>query len=85
MALRQLHTAETMFIDNGITDGSVFPPSADAVHDAISASAVTDAHITEVAEGIVYEKILMSANDTTYEVTIDAEGALKVTEQEASE
>lgn len=41
MALRQLHTAETMFIDNGITDGSTFPPSADAVHDAIEASSYT--------------------------------------------
>lgn len=95
MALRQLHTAEIMFIDNGITDGSAFPPSADAVHDAISASTVTDAHIAEVAQSAVtvptesqikayvYEKIIMSANDKTYEVTIDAEGALKVTEQEA--
>lgn len=35
MGLRQLHTAETMFIDDGITDGSNFPPSSNAVHDAL--------------------------------------------------
>ena len=79
MALRQLHTAETMFIDNGITDGSACPPSADAVHDAIGASVPTESQI----KAYVYDKIIMSANEKTYEVTIDAEGALKVTEQEA--
>ena len=35
MGLRQLHTAETMFIDDGLTDGAVFPPSSNAVYDAL--------------------------------------------------
>lgn len=30
--------------------------------------------------GIVFDKILMAANDTVYEVTIDADGALAVAE-----
>lgn len=71
MALRQLFTAETMFIDDGLTDGSSFPPSADAVHDGVGA----------LAKATVFDKILMSANDKTYEVTIDEDGALAVTEQ----
>jgi len=74
MALRQLRTAETMFIDDGLTDGSNFPPSADAVHDGVAS----------LAQATVFEKILMSANSKVYEVTIDANGALKVTEQASS-
>lgn len=70
MALRQLFTAETMFIDDGLTDGSNYPPSADAVHDGVGA----------LAKATVFDKILMSANDTTYELTIDAEGKLDISE-----
>ena len=70
MALRQLRTAEVMFIDDGLTDGSSFPPSADAVHDGVSA----------LAKATVFDKILMAANDTVYEITIDAEGKLDVAE-----
>ena len=73
MALRQMHTAETMFIDDGLTDGSSFPPSADAVHDGVGA----------LAKATVFDKILMAANDKVYEVTIDAEGKLDVAEQQA--
>lgn len=73
MALRQLHTAETMFIDDGLTDGSNFPPSADAVHDGVGA----------LAKATVFDKILIAANDKVYEVTIDAEGKLDVAEQQA--
>ena len=73
MALRQLHTAETMFIDYGLTDGSSFPPSADAVHDGVAS----------LAKATVFDKILMAANDKVYEVTIDAEGKLDVAEQQA--
>lgn len=73
MALRQLHTAETMFIDDGLTDGSNFPPSADAVHDGVAG----------LAKATVFDKILMAANDKVYEVTIDAEGKLDVAEQQA--
>ena len=73
MALRQLHTAETMFIDDGLTDGSNFPPSADAVHDGVAS----------LAKATVFDKILMAANDKVYEVTIDAEGKLDVAEQQA--
>lgn len=73
MALRQMHTAETMFIDDGLTDGSSFPPSADAVHDGVAT----------LAKATVFDKILMSANDKVYEVTIDAEGKLAVAEQQA--
>lgn len=73
MALRQLHTAETMFIDDGLTDGSSFPPSADAVHDGVAG----------LAKATVFDKILMAANDKVYEVTIDAEGKLDVAEQQA--
>ena len=75
MALRQLRTAETMFIDDGLTDGSSFPPSADAVHDGVA----------ELAKATVYDKILMSVEDTIYEVTVDASGdtpTLSVTAQE---
>ena len=71
MALRQMYTAETMFIDDGLTDGSNFPPSANAVHDGVA----------DLAKATVYDKILMSANDKVYEVTIDAEGKLAVEEQ----
>lgn len=73
MALRQMFTAETMFIDDGLTDGSNFPPSANAVHDGVA----------DLAKATVYDKILMSANDKVYEVTIDAEGKLDVAEQVA--
>ena len=73
MALRQMHTAETMFIDDGLTDGSSFPPSADAVHDGVAS----------LAKATVFDKILMAANDKVYEVTIDAEGKLDVAEQQA--
>lgn len=73
MALRQLRTAEVMFIDDGLTDGSNFPPSADAVHDGVGA----------LAKATVFDKILMAANDKVYEVTIDDKGALAVAEQEA--
>ena len=38
MGLRQLHTAETMFIDDGLTDGAVFPPSSNAVYDALQSA-----------------------------------------------
>lgn len=72
MALRQMHTAETMFIDDGLTDGSSFPPSADAVHDGVAG----------LAKATVFDKILMAANDKVYEVTIDAEGKLDVAEQQ---
>ena len=71
MALRQMLTAETMFIDDGLTDGSNFPPSANAVHDGVA----------DLATATVYDKILMAANDKVYEVTIDAEGKLAVEEQ----
>ena len=71
MALRQMLTAETMFIDDGLTDGSNFPPSANAVHDGVA----------DLAKATVYNKILMAANDKVYEVTIDAEGKLAVEEQ----
>lgn len=73
MALRQMFTAETMFIDDGLTDGSNYPPSANAVHDGVGA----------LAKATVYDKILMSANEKVYEVTIDAEGKLDVAEQQA--
>lgn len=51
------------------TKNSKYPPSTKAVFDALGG-----------VKDTVFEKILMSANDTTYEVTIDEEGALKVTE-----
>lgn len=73
MALRQMHTAETMFIDDGLTDGSNFPPSADAVHDGVAS----------LAKATVFDKILMAANDKVYEITIDADGKLDVAEQQA--
>lgn len=73
MALRQMFTAETMFIDDGLTDGSNYPPSANAVHDGVGT----------LAKATVYDKILMAANDKVYEVTIDAEGKLDVAEQQA--
>lgn len=72
MALRQMFTAETMFIDDGLTDGSNYPPSANAVHDGVGT----------LAKATVYDKILMAANDKVYEVTIDAEGKLDVAEQQ---
>ena len=35
MGLRQMYTAETMCIDDGLTDGAMFPPSSNAVYDAL--------------------------------------------------
>lgn len=58
MGLRQLHTAETMFIDDGLTDGAVFPPSSNAVYDALqnaielpSVTADDDGDVLTVVEG----------------------------------
>lgn len=70
MALRQLKTAETLFVSDTVADGVAYPPTADAVADDFS----------NLAQAVVFEKILMAANDKTYEVTIDAEGALAVAE-----
>lgn len=71
MALRQLRTAETLYISDTVADDVLVPPTADAVNASISTG----------AKATVFDKILMSANSKTYEVTIDANGALKVTEQ----
>lgn len=76
MALKQMRTAETMFIDDGLTDDSAFPPSANAVHDGVAS----------LAKATVYDKILMSVEDTVYEVTVDTSGdtpVLAVAEQQA--
>lgn len=35
MATRQLHEAEPMFIDDGITDGFNYPSSSNAIYDAL--------------------------------------------------
>ena len=58
MGLRQLHTAETMFIDDGLTDGAVFPPSSNAVYDALqnaielpSVTAEDDGDVLTVVSG----------------------------------
>ncbi len=61
------------------TKNSIYPPSTEAVYNAlggVSGDIPTEAEI----KAYVYDKILMSANDKTYEVTIDAEGALAVAE-----
>lgn len=82
MALRQLKTAETLFVSDTVADDVAYPPTTDAVYDAIGGVEIpTDAHIADVAKETVYTKILMSANSKTYEVTIDAEGKLAVEEQ----
>ena len=54
------------------------PPTADAVNSAIGGVDVpTEAEI----KAYVYTKILMSANDKVYAVTIDSDGALAVAEE----
>lgn len=52
MALRQMHTAETMFIDDGLTDGANFPPSSNAVYDALQ-SAIELPSVTAADDGDV--------------------------------
>ena len=82
MALKQLRTAETVYVSDTIADDITAPPTTDAVYDAIGGVDIpTDAHIADVAKATVFTKILMSANEKTYEVTIDAEGKLAVEEQ----
>lgn len=58
MALRQMYTAETMFIDDGLTDGAMFPPSSNAVYDALqnaielpSVTAEDDGDVLTVVSG----------------------------------
>lgn len=74
MATEQKFTNETLFVETAITEtvkNSKNPPTTKAVYDAIGAIDV---------KSTVFDKILMSANDTTYEVTIDTDGALAVAE-----
>ncbi len=71
-----LNTGSTIFYDTEIVEGSNDAPTTDAVYKAIGGVAPID------PDTHVFEKILMSANDKTYEVTIDADGALAVAEVE---
>lgn len=75
MAVRPLRTAETLYISDSLADGVDAPPTTNAVYDAIP-TVPTEAQI----KAYVYDKILMAANDKTYEVTIDSNGALAVAE-----
>lgn len=71
MALKQLRTAETVYVSDTIADEITAPPTTEAVFNDFG----------DMAKAVVFDKILMSANDKTYEVTIDAEGKLAVEEQ----
>ncbi len=77
MALRSLRTAETLYVSDALADDVTAPPTTDAVYDAVNGITVpTESQI----KAYVYDKIYMSANEKTYEVTIDAEGKLAVAE-----
>lgn len=78
MAKKQiLSSASTIFYDTEVTEGSNDAPTSDAVFKALGDIP------TPIDPGThVFEQILMSANDKTYAITIDAEGALAVAEVE---
>lgn len=61
------------------TKESQYPPSTEAVYNALGGVSGDIPTETEI-KAYVYDKILMSANDKTYEVTIDGDGALAVAE-----
>lgn len=69
-------------VETTVTEGSTKVPTSGAVYTAIAAvegeipTVPTEAEI----KAYVYDTIYMSANDKTYAVTIDAEGALSVAE-----
>ena len=71
MATKQKFSNETLFVETTVVADSINPPTSGAVYSAIGGASVADK---------VFEKILMSANDTVYEVTIDEDGALAVAE-----
>ena len=77
MAKKQiLSSASTIFYDTEVTEGSNDAPTSDAVYKALDGVTPID------PDTHVFAKILMAANEKTYEVTIDAEGALAVAEVE---
>ena len=79
MATKQKFTNEVIRYETEITDSvktSQNPPTTEAVYNALGGAT------PESPEDHVFEKILMSANDTTYEVTIDENGDLAVAEVE---
>lgn len=79
MATKQKFSNETIFVETTVVADSQNPPTSGAVYTAlggVTAEIPTEATI----KAYVYDTIYMSANDKTYAVTIDAEGALAVEE-----
>lgn len=81
MATKQKFSNETIFVETTVVENSENPPTSGAVYTAlggVTAEIPTEATI----KAYIYDTIYMSANDKTYAVTIDAEGALAVAEVE---
>ena len=77
MATKQKFSNETLFVETTVVADSINPPTSGAVYSAIGGASVAG-----VVAAYIYDTIYMSANDKTYAVTIDADGALAVAEVE---
>ena len=79
MATKQKFSNETIFVETTVVADSINPPTSGAVYTALGG--VTAEIPTEsTIKAYIYDTIYMSANEKTYAVTIDAEGALAVEE-----
>lgn len=76
-------TAEIPEVESAVTENSTKVPTSGAVYTAIGSARTTiESEIPTEAtiKAYIYDTIYMSANDKTYAVTIDAQGALAVAE-----
>ena len=75
-------------VETEVTEDTTKVPTSGAVYTAIAeAKTAVEGEIPTATEikAYVYDTIYMSANDKTYAVTIDSEGALAVAEVEEGE
>lgn len=70
-------------VETEVTEDSTKVPTSGAVYTAIEGAKALIPAEADIKE-YVYDTIYMSANDKTYAVTIDAQGALAVAEVEES-
>ena len=76
MATKRISSNATLYVETAIDEThktSQNPPTTKAVYDALGS-------VEGDIKAYVYDTIYMSANDKTYAVTIDAQGALAVAE-----